>query len=63
VVEDATHEAAIPEEGLRDEVVDAKGLPKLDVFYSLIEREIGREERDENIAARPVFDIYGTQRA
>lgn len=57
MVEDGADETTVPEECLRGEIVYAKGPVELDVRDGLVEGEVGGKEGDEDVAARPVFDI------
>jgi len=58
MVQDGADETTVPEEGLEGEVVYAKGAAELDVRDGLVERKVRRKKGDENVATRPIFDIW-----
>ena len=39
------------------QVVDADGVAQLDILDSLVERKVGAEEANQNVAPRPVLHI------
>jgi hypothetical protein len=57
VVKHSTNKPTVPQKNLQGEVVDAKGVSKLDVRDGFVQREIGGKEGYEHVASGPVFDI------
>lgn len=57
MVQHSTNEPAVPKQSLNWQIVDAVRFPKLHVRHSFGKGEVGREERDKDIAARPILDI------
>lgn len=63
VIEYCAHQSTVPKKCLWWEVVDAVWLAKFDIRDGLVERKVGGEKRDENVAARPILDVCrGTRR-
>lgn len=61
VVEDGEDAAAVPEELLEGEIVDADGGAEFDVVDGLGEGKVGAEEGDEDVTEWPVVDLWGRQ--
>jgi hypothetical protein len=62
VVQQADDNAAVPEKGLSVQVVDAHWVAELDVLDGFVERKVGAEETDQDIASWPVFYFYSFTR-
>ena len=57
LVQNGAHQPSVPQERLRGQIIDTKRAAQSNIRHSLPQRKVFTEERNENIASRPVFDV------
>lgn len=58
MVEYSADESTVPKESLGRQVVDTEGTAEFDISDGLVEREVGGKEGDEDVATRPILDVF-----
>lgn len=57
MIQHLPHESSVPQKCLRGELIDTIYVPKLRICDGFVQREVGREEGDENVTEWPVFHL------